>query len=470
MSDVCTSCTQGCAVKGSATWQEVMAKVSKKFDNVAEILPNKDSIRIQVMVLRLWKVPAFLNPAETSSIVMVLVDEKAGKIHASIRRQLLYMFESKIEEGEAYQMSYFSAASDICRYGLTLTSLDEVCSHSHDFEFLVDVIGLMTGISPERKYVRYGRVTKMVVVELTDASGKCDCALFGDYVGELNKKMGKAGQGLPVVVIQFVKVKIFRDQASIQNVINTTRIFVNPDIPEALQFKDSITVHGIELDSSVPVIGGGVKLAMDEEFLRMHSRKTVAELKDLEEDGVFTLPFMGLLIVPRFKVKVEISDGGSTCVFVIFDSDMSYILEKPCAHFVGKSKALVGKKMLLVIDKGLKQSNIVDGTFRVKRVCFDSQIIKTFCADGLFFTPIKPASPLIDIESDVDSNDVDYVVEAQPLGFMKDIIVSPPVKVKSPAKEDVVLNTVKRNLAEAFDGVSKTENRKSLRRVKIEKE
>jgi hypothetical protein len=75
------------------------------------------------------------------------------------------MFESKIEEGEAYQMSYFSAvpqvgvyrttlhtykllfqiktkvqhvkASDICRYGLTLTSLDEVCSHSHDFEFLV---------------------------------------------------------------------------------------------------------------------------------------------------------------------------------------------------------------------------------------------------------------------------------------------------------------------------------------------
>jgi F420-0:gamma-glutamyl ligase len=41
-------------------------------------------------------------------------------------------------------------------------------------------------------------------------SGKCDCALFGDYVGELSKKMGKAGEGLPVVVIQFAKVKIFR--------------------------------------------------------------------------------------------------------------------------------------------------------------------------------------------------------------------------------------------------------------------
>jgi hypothetical protein len=55
-----------------------MAKVSKQFYSVAEILPNKDSIRIQVRVLWLWKVPAFLNPAETSPIVMVLVDEKVS--------------------------------------------------------------------------------------------------------------------------------------------------------------------------------------------------------------------------------------------------------------------------------------------------------------------------------------------------------------------------------------------------------
>jgi hypothetical protein len=75
------------------------------------------------------------------------------------------MFESKIEEGEVYQMSYFSVVpqigvyrttlhpsklifqmktkvqhvktSDISQYGLTLTSLAEVCRHSYDYEFLV---------------------------------------------------------------------------------------------------------------------------------------------------------------------------------------------------------------------------------------------------------------------------------------------------------------------------------------------
>ena len=28
-------------------------------------------------------------------------------------------------------------------------------------------------------------------------SGKCECALFGDYVDDLNKKMEKSSKGLP---------------------------------------------------------------------------------------------------------------------------------------------------------------------------------------------------------------------------------------------------------------------------------
>jgi hypothetical protein len=44
------------------------------------------------------------------------------------------------------------------------------------------------------------------------------------------------------------------------------------------------------------------------------------------------------------------------------------------------------------------------------------------------------------------------------------------VPPKCTLKDEVVLNAVKRNLNEAFDGVSKADGRKSLRRVKIEKE
>jgi hypothetical protein len=48
-------------------------------------------------------------------------------------------------------------------------------------------------------------------------SGKCECALFSDYVDELRKKMGKSATGLPIVVVQFAKVKIFR--GNVHNVV-----------------------------------------------------------------------------------------------------------------------------------------------------------------------------------------------------------------------------------------------------------
>ncbi|KAK2416821.1 protein PHOTOSYSTEM I ASSEMBLY 2, chloroplastic [Trifolium repens] len=42
----------------------------------------------------------------------------------------------------------------------------------------------------------------------------------------------------------------------------------------------------------------------------------------------------------RFKVKVQVTDGKTLGVFVIFDYEMSYIMEKSCAYFVAQSKAM----------------------------------------------------------------------------------------------------------------------------------
>ncbi|KAK2455678.1 oxidation resistance protein [Trifolium repens] len=52
------------------------AKVDSKFSDVADIAPGKDNLHIKVRVIRMWKVLAFLNPSDYSSLEMVLVDEK----------------------------------------------------------------------------------------------------------------------------------------------------------------------------------------------------------------------------------------------------------------------------------------------------------------------------------------------------------------------------------------------------------
>jgi hypothetical protein len=46
------------------------------FDSLSDIKPGRDTWRIQARVLRLWRVPAFLNPKDTNSIEIVLIDEK----------------------------------------------------------------------------------------------------------------------------------------------------------------------------------------------------------------------------------------------------------------------------------------------------------------------------------------------------------------------------------------------------------
>ncbi|KAK2440295.1 replication factor A protein [Trifolium repens] len=84
---------------------------------------------------------------------------RRGKNHATIRKQLIYMFESKLEEGQVYEMSSFSIFSpkrflstlhpykfvfqiktklklsesyDISQLGLTFTNLAEITAHTRD--------------------------------------------------------------------------------------------------------------------------------------------------------------------------------------------------------------------------------------------------------------------------------------------------------------------------------------------------
>ncbi|XP_045809726.1 uncharacterized protein LOC123904082 [Trifolium pratense] len=315
------------------------AKVDIKFDDVADILPGKENICIK------------------------------GKIHVIVTKQLIYMFDSKLGESQRYEMSYFSVFPLSGFYRTTLYPY-KLCSKLR-----------------QREYVRDDKMTKMVIVELTYHNGKCECGLIGDYVDDLNKKMGKSMTGLPIVVVQFVKVKFFRDNLEVES------------------FKNVIVVHGIESDTIVPLIGERVKHPLDEEFLRMYPMKFIAELGKLFEDGMFVVcvEVVGIVdahdwlylackchkrVIPdsdvyfcsantTWVVYFEVTDGKTTCVFLLFDSEMSYMIEKSCAFFVAQSKAVVS-----------------DGSYRVKKVCMNPTIIEAFCSEGGFFTPSKIHDPV----------------------------------------------------------------------------
>jgi hypothetical protein len=61
----------------------------------------------------------------------------------------------------------------------------------------------------------------------------------------------------------------------------------------------------------------------------------------------------------RFRVKLEVTDHKSTCVFVVFDSDMSYILEKSCSFFVAQSKVISSLILLLYVNGSICVNNCI---------------------------------------------------------------------------------------------------------------
>ncbi|KAK2363627.1 phenolic glucoside malonyltransferase [Trifolium repens] len=68
-------------------------------------------------------------------------------------------------------------------FGFPFTDLAVVSGYSYDYDYLIDVIGLISGISNEREYVRDGKITKMLVLELTDKRNHLDQQIPATYFG-----------------------------------------------------------------------------------------------------------------------------------------------------------------------------------------------------------------------------------------------------------------------------------------------
>ncbi|XP_045802954.1 uncharacterized protein LOC123896630 [Trifolium pratense] len=76
----------------SSNWAESVIQfdfeMATQFDMLCDVLPGHNSWKFKVRVLRMWAISSFMKPNELNSMEMVLIDEKGGKIHALIRKEL----------------------------------------------------------------------------------------------------------------------------------------------------------------------------------------------------------------------------------------------------------------------------------------------------------------------------------------------------------------------------------------------
>ncbi|RYQ91994.1 hypothetical protein Ahy_B09g098067 [Arachis hypogaea] len=361
------------------------------FDMISKMHPPREAWRLKVRVLRLWVVPSFGNHEVPNSMEMILLDEHCEKIQATVKKPLLNRFRDHIVEGQVYRMAYFTVVSNhgsyratshefklVFLHRTTVVAVDEdvipktcfnmfpfseLLNMTQDYDFLVDDIGLLTSVGEEKEYAKEEKIVKMIALELTSKDLTVRCALFGDYVNQVNHFLASGYVEQPVVVIQLAKVKFFRGQVGLQNVMYATQMLFNPDIPEVVEFR-----RGVNGTQPLFIANEGKVLSLEDDFMRLTRKCTIEELQDNNQEGSFIIfgAIQGIVedgswwysacvcgkgiypqngayycdfclkhitnVTPRFKIKITVEDHTGEGIFLLFDRVASYLLKKSCAY------------------------------------------------------------------------------------------------------------------------------------------
>ncbi|RYQ99761.1 hypothetical protein Ahy_B07g087760 [Arachis hypogaea] len=422
-------------------------------DMVNKINPEKEVWNLKVGVIRLWTVPTFTGQLLPNSMEMILVDESIFRVQdtsycledynlqvqtTSLRGSSHYRHQFKLIF--QFRTTVRDAICDfIPKSALTISPFTELLETKEDSDFLVDVVGLLVSVSEEKEYDKDGKKMKMAVMEL--AENEIRCALFGEYVDELNRFLSSGYAKQPVVILQLAKVKVFRGRVGLQNVMFASKLGFNLDIPEVAAFRKSSIPHGVSASQPIGIVGSRKNVGIEEDFMKLTPRCTVKSLDDNNragtfvvlakiaeivkdgpwwysacvcgrgvqaESGIYFCQFCNIHVTnvtPRFRVKVLVEDSTGVSIFVLFDCEASYLLNKTCAQLFEQHlkdvdvvfgtqsppifQEIVGKTMLFKVFSRPVGMEKFKGTYPVRRVCDDAAIVEMFELSGSDLSPEK---------------------------------------------------------------------------------
>ncbi|KAL4330701.1 hypothetical protein AHAS_Ahas13G0426400 [Arachis hypogaea] len=346
------------------------------------------------------------NPALDASqnlLHMVLMDEKLHKIQATIRDQLISKFAVSLKEGDLYLMSHFTVVPNtglnrvtkhrfrllfqykisvvsvvsprIPHSSLCFTSIDEIDQTTKDHNFIIDFVGIITGVRKERDVVSYGKLIKAVVLEVFTHGKKVQCNVFGNACDLLEYDNLQKYPRSPLIVLESFKIKAIEGGVILQNVINVSRLFINPDIPESVEFlsRFSVASYGFsrlvtnDLGYLISKVDGDYfnpkeisniqDLHVDNRHAHYFVIGTIKEVMDepdwwyyscvcghavVDHEDLYLCDVCGSCVehvMVKYRIRVKIHHAGCAVLFVLLDNAATKLFGKNCS------------KALLMIDE-----------------------------------------------------------------------------------------------------------------------
>ncbi|RYR13995.1 hypothetical protein Ahy_B04g070692 isoform N [Arachis hypogaea] len=114
--------------------------------------------------------------------------------------------------------------------GLSVTYMDQILQKCVDYEYLIDFVRVLCGLKKRRDVECNGKILKVLTLEVFADGKKISCNFVGACPALIDMNTLKRYQRPPVVILQSFKIKVNGDKFSLQNVINISRVLINPDI------------------------------------------------------------------------------------------------------------------------------------------------------------------------------------------------------------------------------------------------
>ncbi|KAJ1404934.1 hypothetical protein SESBI_26229 [Sesbania bispinosa] len=386
-----------------------MAMTTGCFHTVNNLCGCRENWRMRLKVVRVWNMCTVAKPDDPFATQMVFIDGEGGRIEVTVPKQHMQKFAKSVVEGEIYMVTNFRLNRNSGRF--------RACGHDYRMVF-------HTGT----KVLRYHNISIPVpgfcflkTSEIKKTHGRSDYLL--DFIGDGSLRRDSAEQrgegrhkvcnirdngghcgGVHVSSSLWTSGSyhiVRKGEVGIQNVMNASKILWNPDITEAIEFKNGLVVHEVETDIQIGTISDrGRPASIKDEFLKLYPRKFVSDLLHTNEDGCFIIlatidevlqdslwwymackcmkavsyddnvPYCEDCDVyvydstPRYKVKMVVSDGSD-----------SYNWSSPYPSAIMN---LIGNEFLFRVEVKDDAIFLFDECFRVRRVSAEPNHIQEY--------------------------------------------------------------------------------------------
>ncbi|KAK9714970.1 hypothetical protein RND81_06G134300 [Saponaria officinalis] len=327
-------------------------------DMIQSITTANRSWHIKGRIIYSWE-QILPKTREVTNLDFIITDSEGKDIQASIAKRFFFKYKSLVKEGEVRYLTNFSVVQNTGQYRVTKHPCKIVFTAKTIFSTTTDVIvpdrsmefASFNDIIQNKLDANYlvdistGGIKSMQIMLLDCEGRKLICTLWQKFAEQIDNSINEldTSKHCPIIIIRYAKIKYFMGIVIIQNskLCNSlcSRMLIDPEIPE----ED----------------GNSHSEILANELLDLSVRRTIAEIKDIQEEGYFvtlatitaintdyrwyvescktcrasvelddkgkwictgTCGGYAKFVVLKYKVRVNVVDDSGNCTFILFDT------------------------------------------------------------------------------------------------------------------------------------------------------